>query len=57
MKERKEDPVIAYALTKKNEIVDAEIIDVGPRQIYVKIIMMYTELLNMAKLVFNIMMT
>jgi len=37
LKERKEDPVIAYALTKKNEIVDAEIIDVGPRQIYVKI--------------------
>lgn len=37
LKERKEDPLMNFALTKNNVVVDAEIIDVGPRQIYVKI--------------------
>ena len=37
MKEKKDDPLVSFAITKRNEIVDAEVIEVSPRQIYVKI--------------------
>lgn len=37
LKEQKEDPLVSYGLAKRNEIVDAQVVEVTPRQIFVKI--------------------
>lgn len=37
LKEQKEDPLMSFGLSKRNEVVDAQVIEVTPRQIFVKI--------------------
>lgn len=37
MKEQKEDPLLNLGLSKRNEIVDATVVEVTPRQLFVKI--------------------